>query len=60
MELVRPSAALLTSYADALERGWSPDNMREAAAARGVLVERFARPPQFGSAPGFRYRIDLG
>jgi hypothetical protein len=25
----------------------------------GVLVERFTKPPQFGSKPGLRYRIDL-
>ena len=25
----------------------------------GVLVERFTKPPQFGSVPGLRYRIAL-
>jgi len=25
----------------------------------GVLVQRFVKPPQFGSRPGLRYRIGL-
>ena len=40
----------------------SPDNIasqRVIAANGGVLVEHFIKPPQFGSAPGLRYRIDL-
>ena len=32
MHLVSPSRAYLASYIDALERGWSPDNLRAAAA----------------------------
>lgn len=110
MQLVWPSSAYLDSYVAALERGWSPDNVRGAAAARdileqiardpaaylasrvdrdaasrpltlpyvevttdtdnvpsrrviesngGVLVERFVKPPQFGSVAGLRYRIPL-
>jgi predicted acetyltransferase len=47
MELVWPSLAGLASYADALKRGWSPDNVREEAAAREHL-ERIQR-----DAPGF-------
>jgi predicted acetyltransferase len=33
MELVWPSSAYLPSYAEALERGWSPDNLRPEARA---------------------------
>ena len=39
-----------------------PDNVasqRVIEANGGVLVERFTKPPQFGSRPGLRYRIDL-
>lgn len=39
-----------------------PDNVasqRVIEANGGVLVERFTKPPQFGSKPGLRYRIDL-
>lgn len=32
MDLVWPAAPYLTSYRDALERGWSPDNFRPQAA----------------------------
>lgn len=32
MDLVWPSRTYLQGYVDALERGWSPDNMRDAAA----------------------------
>jgi predicted acetyltransferase len=37
MQLVWPSRAYLADYVDALERGWSPDNVRGAAAAREEL-----------------------
>jgi predicted acetyltransferase len=37
MQLVRPSAEHLASYVAALERGWSADNERGAAAAREEL-----------------------
>jgi predicted acetyltransferase len=39
-----------------------PDNIasqRVVAANGGVLVERFTKPPQFGSKPGLRFRISL-
>ncbi|PPD23885.1 MAG: GNAT family N-acetyltransferase [Methylobacter sp.] len=39
-----------------------PDNIasqRVILANGGVLIERFIKPPQFGSRPGLRYRIDL-
>jgi predicted acetyltransferase len=39
-----------------------PENVasqRVIAANGGVLVERFTKPPQFGSKPGLRYRIFL-
>ena len=37
MHLVVPSRARLDAYADALKRGWSPDNVRLAEAAREEL-----------------------
>jgi predicted acetyltransferase len=42
MILVFPAMEYLTSYAAALERGWSPDNLRGEAAAREELA-RIAR-----------------
>jgi predicted acetyltransferase len=39
-----------------------PDNLasqRVIEANGGKLIERFIKPPQYGSAPGLRYRIDL-
>ncbi|MFC5498594.1 GNAT family N-acetyltransferase [Caenimonas terrae] len=39
-----------------------PDNLasqRVIQANGGVLVERFTKPPQFGSVPGLRFRIAL-
>ena len=39
-----------------------PDNVasqRVIEANGSVLVERYTKPPQFGSRPGLRYRIDL-
>lgn len=41
MNLVWPSRAYLPGYVDALERGWSPDNLRGAIAAQEEL-ERIA------------------
>jgi predicted acetyltransferase len=41
MKLVWPSSEYLPSYVTALERGWSPDNLRGEAAAREEL-ERIA------------------
>jgi RimJ/RimL family protein N-acetyltransferase len=41
MKLVWPSLAYLPTYVDALNRGWSPDNLRGDAAAREEL-ERIA------------------
>ncbi len=37
MQLVWPSREYLASYVDALERGWSPDNVRGLAATREEL-----------------------
>jgi hypothetical protein len=37
MHLVVPSLPHLPSYASALKKGWSPDNVRGAAAAREQL-----------------------
>ena len=39
MHLVWPSREYLPGYLDALERGWSPDNVRGAAAAREQLAK---------------------
>lgn len=39
-----------------------PDNIasrRVIEANGGILVERFIKPPQFGSRPGLRFRITL-
>lgn len=44
MELIRPSHEHLASYCDALQRGWSADNLRGAAAAREEL-ERITADP---------------
>jgi predicted acetyltransferase len=43
MELVQPTEAHLASYVAALQRGWSPDNLRPAASAE--QLERIARDP---------------
>ncbi|HZF68999.1 MAG TPA: GNAT family N-acetyltransferase [Gemmatirosa sp.] len=43
MHLVRPAAEHLPSYVRALERGWSPDNRRAAAA--GDELAHIARDP---------------
>jgi len=39
MHLVRPAMAFLPSYVMALQRGWSPDNVKGAAAAVEELAE---------------------
>lgn len=44
MELVVPSLDRLAAYAEALQRGWSPDNLRLEVAAREEL-EKIARDP---------------
>lgn len=44
LQLLRPDLPMLDSYRDALERGWSPDNLMGAAAARREL-ERIAEDP---------------
>ena len=56
MELVWPALEYLPSYADALRRGWSPDNLRPEAAqenlarieedANHFLAEQVDRDPQ--------------
>ena len=43
MELVQPTEAHLASYAAALERGWSPDNLRPDAGRE--QLEEIARDP---------------
>lgn len=44
MQIVRPEPAHLASYVAALQRGWSPDSMRGADAAKEAL-ERIAADP---------------
>jgi predicted acetyltransferase len=44
LQLVRPALEFLAEYEAALERGWSPDNVREDAATREEL-ERIATDP---------------
>jgi predicted acetyltransferase len=45
--LVKPSLEHLASYKSALERGWGPDNMREAEASREHLAKIAADPALF-------------
>ncbi len=47
MTLVWPSAGYLPSYVDALERGWSPDNVLGAEAAREELGRIAVDPALF-------------
>src|SRR5690242_6661269 len=47
MTLVWPSAGYLPSYVDALERGWSPDNVLGAEAAREELGRIAVDPARF-------------
>lgn len=47
MRLVWPAREHLASYAAALERGWSPDHIRGAAAAREQLEAIAADPAAF-------------
>jgi predicted acetyltransferase len=48
--LVWPSREYLPGYVDALERGWSPDNVRGVAAAREELRQISADPDAFVSS----------
>jgi predicted acetyltransferase len=47
MQLVWPAREHLASYTAALERGWSPDNVRQAEAIREQLAEIAADPDAF-------------
>lgn len=47
VELVVPSEAYLPSYVAALQRGWSPDNIRGAAVAVEELTKIEQDPAQF-------------
>jgi predicted acetyltransferase len=47
MELVRPSLDLLPGYVAALKQGWSPDNVRGAAAAIDELAKIEKDPEAF-------------
>ena len=44
LQLVRPALEFLAEYEAALERGWSPDNVREDVATREEL-EKIATDP---------------
>jgi len=47
VQLLVPSLAHLDAYADALQRGWSPDNVRLEEAAREELARIAADPAAF-------------
>ena len=47
LELFRPRLEHLPSYKAALEKGWSPDNMRPAEAAREELDKIAQNPALF-------------
>ena len=47
MKLIWPSHEYLPSYVAALERGWSPDNVRGDAATREELAHTAADPETF-------------
>jgi predicted acetyltransferase len=47
MQLVWPAREYLPAYVAALERGWSPDNLREVEAAREELSRIAADPGRF-------------
>jgi len=50
MRLVWPAREYLASYVQALERGWSPDNVRGADASREQLATIAADPDAFVSS----------
>ncbi len=47
MQLIWPAPAHLPSYVAALERGWSPDNVRGAETTREQLAQIAANPDAF-------------
>ena len=49
-KLVRPARPYLDQYKDALNRGWSPDNVRGRAAAEEQIRRIEANPDQFLSS----------
>ena len=50
LQLVRPALEFLAEYKAALERGWSPDNVREDAATREELARIATDPAAFVAA----------
>lgn len=50
LRLVRPRSRHLPGFVAALERGWSPDNLRGPAAAREALAAVAADPAKFLAA----------
>ena len=51
MQLIRPSLDYLPAYVASLKRGWSPDNVRGAAAALDELAQIEKDPRAPTSAP---------
>ncbi|MDX9997053.1 MAG: GNAT family N-acetyltransferase [Phenylobacterium sp.] len=47
LQLLKPDVSMLASYRQALERGWSPDNVDGAAAAQRELAQIAADPAAF-------------
>lgn len=45
--ILRPTADMLPAYVEALRRGWSPDNVRDEAAAREQLAKIDVDPEGF-------------
>lgn len=58
VRLIWPTEKYLPAYADALRKGWSPDNVRPEAALEEL--EAIEKPAVYGCEEGFRYRIHLG
>src|SRR5258707_12183233 len=54
VQLLVPSLAHLEPYADALRRGWSPDNVRLEEAAREELEPIADDPAAFSAMPDDR------
>jgi predicted acetyltransferase len=50
LSLIKPDLTRLPAFADALERGWSPDNMRGEAASREMLAQIARDPDAFLAA----------
>jgi predicted acetyltransferase len=58
-ELLPQAAAEGLRYVEITTEPENTASRRVIEANGGRLVEHFNKPPQFGSTPGLRYRIDL-